>query len=176
MSSESIPVWARTMGQHGEEEQWDTGVVRYPGSESTGPPPPDTRNDQRPSRMMLLIGLAMVLTALVIGAGLFFTFTGQDSGVAACQAIAEGKAADGSAVTAGATMSEAEYRKVRAVFADSVHPGIRDNGTKVIDLAWQIQQNPDAALLVASDLTRAYTGLAGACAEQGYVIPALGAR
>lgn len=164
----------------------DTGVIRMPPEdrpwESPGTPPWITatgghrRKDQRPSRLVLWIGLSLVLALVVIVAILVLTFTGQDSGVAACQAIAGGKAADGSATTAGATMTEAEYRRVRGVFEDSAYPEIRDNGTKVIDLAWQLQQSPDSALLVASDLTRAYTGLAGACAEHGHVIPALGAR
>jgi hypothetical protein len=145
----------------------DTGVIRMPGDrpwESPGPPPwvgpvAHRRNDQAPSRL-----------------GLFAVFSEQDSGVAACRAIAEGKAADGSKATAGAKMTKIDYQEVRKIFADSGVPEIRDNGTRFIDLSWQLQQSPDTELLISSDMTRAYTGLAGACAAHGYVIPALGAQ
>jgi hypothetical protein len=159
----------------------DTGVIRMPGDrpwESPGPPPwvgpvAHRRNDQAPSRLVLYIGASMVVAAVVILVGLFAVFSEQDSGVAACRAIAEGKAADGSKATAGAKMTKIDYQEVRKIFADSGVPEIRDNGTRFIDLSWQ---SPDTELLISSDMTRAYTGLAGACAAHGYVIPALGAQ
>jgi hypothetical protein len=163
----------------------DTGVIRMPEDrpwESPGPPPWITtarrhrRNDQRPSRLVLWIGVALLLTLAVVVAGLVVAFTDEDSGVAACRAIAEGNAADGGQTTPGAKMTEQEYQDTRKVFARSSDQDIRASGTTLVDLAWQLQQSPDSALLLASDMTRAYTGLAGACAAHGYTIPPLGAE
>lgn len=168
----------------------DTGVVRMPEGwpwESPGPPPNQPegwittsrehrRNYQAPSKLVIWIGVSMLLALIIVVAGVVVAFTSEDSGVAACRAVAEGKAADGGEKTAGAKMTEQEYRHARELFADSSDQDIRAHGTTLMDLAWQLQQSPDSALLLVSDMTRAYTGLAGACAAHGYTIPPLGAE
>lgn len=189
MSSDYTPRWAEAVRRHGEPDQWDTGVVRYPDEQpfrSPGPPPQQDpehwittagshrRSDQRPSRLVLWIGLALAVAVMAGAAFLVWMMRGQDSGVAACEAIASGKAADGSASTPGEKMTEREYQQVRGIFARSSDQDIRAHGTKLIDLAWQLQGSPDSALLVAGPMTEAYTGLAGACAARGHTIPPLG--
>jgi len=102
---------------------------------------------------------------------------GMDSGVAACKAINEGGAVTGA--TGGEELTVDQYREVRQVFADSRYPAIRDNGVKLIDTAWQVQNIPAGeemgALVFIGALTGSYAGLSGGCAEQGYAIPPLNA-
>jgi len=99
---------------------------------------------------------------------------GKDSGVAACETIANGGGVAGSG---DPTWSQADYRAARQVFADSRYPAIRDNGVQLMDLAWQMQglkADDMGLLLYVTPMTNAYAGLAGGCAEVGYIIPALG--
>lgn len=105
---------------------------------------------------------------------------GKDTGVAACQVIADGKSTQGKLATRGSKMTEIEYRQARSVFEDSRYPKIRDNGTSLLDYAWQLQVmtasggDPVAAVPLVQPLAQAYTGLAGGCADHGYTIPVLG--
>lgn len=176
MRQDGTPPWARMMQAHGGADEVDTGVIRTPEMlpwQSPGPPP-GTRNDQRPSGLAVWIGVSLVVALLALVAGLVVAFTSEDSGVAACRAIAEGKDVDGGETTPGAKMTEQEYQDGRRLFADSSDKAIKASGTTLMDLAWQLQQSPDSALLLTGDITRAYTGLAGACAAHGYTIPPLG--
>lgn len=176
MRQDETPYWARTMQDHGEVE--DTGVIRTPEVVPwlNPGPPPNARSDQRPSGLVIYIGAGVVLAMVALVIGLVVAFTSEDSGVAACRAIAEGKAADGGQSKVAGDMTEQEYQRGRKLFADSSDKDIRAHGTTLFDLAWQLQQSPDSALLLLGDMTRAYTGLAGACASHGYTIPALGTQ
>jgi hypothetical protein len=142
---------------------------------------------ERPSRMLvyLLVALMILVALLAIGftlqrqnvlpAGV--PILGKDSGVAACQQIANGATPTG--MDANAEFTAADYRKARQVFADSRYPAIRDNGTRLLDLAWQIggaaKSSDDlaGALMFMNELSQAYTGLAGGCADHGITIPAM---
>jgi hypothetical protein len=178
-------------------DPWEDGRIFPPDSGSDRPgamerpwtspgPPPNHRNSQRSSGLVVWIAVAVVGAVAMIVAGLVLLgrsgavpagvpVVGQDSGVAACEAIASGKAADGGPTEApGEKMTQAEYQQVRKVFADSSDPEIREHGTKLVDLSWQTQQSPESMLLVVSQFTDAYTGLAGACASHGHAIPPLG--
>jgi hypothetical protein len=93
--------------------------------------------------------------------------------VAACEAIAKGQPP----VHTSGIMTEADYRKAREVFADSRYPSIRDNGVRLMDLAWQAQgmgKNNLGVLALMGGISDAYSGLAGGCAAEGYTIPSLG--
>ena len=178
-----LPVWADLAAQHG----WsNTGrhEDRGDGRPWTSPePPPWASQAGSNSRWPLRITLGLMVALVVFLAGLFVQrmnwlpvgvpLIGKDSGVAACEAIHNGRAP----VEAKGIMSEADYRKARAVFADSRYPAIRDNGTKLMDLAWQAQgmgSNNLGVLAVIGGIGDAYSGLAGGCASVGYTIPSLG--
>ena len=147
-------------------------------------PPEDPQRDRRRLDVvvlclgLMLLALAgatfLVQRANVLPAGV--PIVGMDSGVAACRAIAEGE----KPVPSGAAMTQQDYRALRAVFADSRYPDIRDNGTKIVDIAWQVaaldkQGDTEmiSALAYANSLTSAYAGLTGGCAEHGYTLAPL---
>jgi hypothetical protein len=167
------------MGGSGElrTETFQEGTPDRPWI-SPGPPPGGHYRKPRASRRGPLIVVAVVLALVTVGVASHTVrvMMGQDSGVGACQAISEGRQATGEPATSGAAMTQEEYRRTREVFADSRVPGIRDNGTMLMDLAWQVQSMGDdgGALLLAGRMAQAYSELAGACAEQGYAIPPLG--
>lgn len=108
---------------------------------------------------------------------------GMDSGVAMCKAIAENpnrKVAGGE--QAGRSDPE-QIRKVRGMFADSRYEDIRISGVALMDLAVQMNSVPQdggegfgAALVLAGPIMSATAGLAGGCAEHGYMIPTVGAK
>jgi hypothetical protein len=128
-----------------------------------------------PSRRRLLVMTTAVLAVLVVlggGAFVYRTFIREDSGVAVCKDIRDGQV-NPQPDADNAEMTQAEYRRIRAMFADSRHDDIRDHGTRLIDLVWQIQQLPKddemAALGFIGPLTTHVAGLQSACAEQGIV-------
>jgi hypothetical protein len=177
---------ARTGDEQYAERQW----------ESPGPPPWAGRWDssdggrlRRWSPFLIVLGL-MLIVAGVFGAVAQRTnalpqwvpLIGKDTGVAACEAIANQGSLTGAATGKGSksSLTTVEYREMRAVFEDSRYPEIRDNGTRLMDYAWQLQgmtrdaDNAIAGLALVQPMTEAYTGLAGGCADHGYTIPALG--
>lgn len=177
-----LPIWADLAAQHG----WRTArhEDRGDGRPWTSPePPPWASQAGSRSPWPLRITLAAMVAVVAILAGLLVQrmnwlpvgvpLIGKDTGVAACEAIHNGQAP----VKAKGIMSEADYRKARAVFADSRYPDIRNNGTRLMDLAWQAQgmgTNNLGVLAVIGAIGDAYSGLAGGCASVGYTIPSLG--
>lgn len=69
-------------------------------------------------------------------------------------------------------LTEKRYRDLRDKFQGSHDAAIRDNGTKLVDLAWQIGQDESKALVYMGPLMTAVTGLQTACANQGVTLPA----
>lgn len=143
------------------------------------PPPPGfypATPAPRPRRRLPLV-LAGAATLLVLGAGGWFgydRFIKEDPGVAACKSLAAGdKTFDGKQAD-DKQMTEAEYRKLRAVFEQSRHDDIRDHGTKLMDVAWQVSKlGPEPgmeALAYVGPLTEHMTGLQSACADQGVIV------
>ena len=142
---------------------------------------------RRPRNWTTLLILGALIVAFLVAAGTIVRHQnvlpasvpviGMDSGVAACKAISEGAQPTGA--NTGAQVSEDQYRKLRAIFADSRYPDIRDNGVELIDVAWQIQSIPQgeemSALIYIGTFTSSYAGLSGGCAARGYTIPALSA-
>jgi hypothetical protein len=131
----------------------------------------------QPPRRSLLPWLALAVALLVVaGAGGWFLYDRvirTDSGVAACEALRDGdKAVDGD--DGDKTMTEAEYRELRGVFEDSRYEDIRDHGTKLIDLVWQLSKLGEEpgmeALAFMGPLTEHVTGLQSACADQGVIV------
>ncbi|AEB42647.1 hypothetical protein VAB18032_07635 [Micromonospora maris AB-18-032] len=116
---------------------------------------------------MLLIG--------VVGYAVWDRYVREDSGVAACKAMSEGRQPDGSE-DAGedAKLTEAQYREARKVFEDSRHEKIREHGTALMDIVWQVDQMNDdealGALAFMGPLGTHMTGLQTACADQGVIL------
>jgi hypothetical protein len=131
-----------------------------------------------PSRKPLIVAAAAALAVLLLavgGYGLYDRFIREDTGVAACKAMREGKKADGSAKGSGDDkLTEAEYRQARRVFEDSRHDDIREHGTALMDLAWQMSQIPNGqemgALAFMGPMTTHMSGLQTACANQGVIV------
>lgn len=139
------------------------------------------------------IAVTGVLAAGVIAAGAviqsagivpyWVPFVGEDSGVAACRAMAEATAQDGASpiqiagLPEGATSAE-KIRAARGLFADSSDEAIREYGVQLMDITSQAASFKDgdgselgAALALMGPLTTSYAGLAGACGEYGHVLP-----
>jgi hypothetical protein len=144
---------------------------------------PEKRVDALFIKVWILVAVVFVailgITARATGVLPYWVpLVGQDSGVAACEAIA---ASGGAKVDGGAGRNATDVEKIRAVralFADSRHEDIGVNGVALMDLSVQImaaEQAPDlSALALMGPFTTAYAGLAGGCAERGFIIPPMG--
>ncbi|WP_148272183.1 hypothetical protein [Micromonospora maris] len=141
----------------------------------TGPAPTGGTKD---SRVRLIAAGAAVLSVLLIGVvgyAVWDRYVREDSGVAACKAMSEGRQPDGSE-DAGedAKLTEAQYREARKVFEDSRHEKIREHGTALMDIVWQVDQMNDdealGALAFMGPLGTHMTGLQTACADQGVIL------
>ncbi len=122
--------------------------------------------------------IALVAALVFAGSGVYFLYDRnmilKDSGFAACEAMAKGEKVAGNS---GGKLSEADYKKARGVFADSRYDDIRDHGTKLIDVVWQMQQattgKPEdgfAALAYLQPLSTHMAGLTSACADLGFTV------
>ncbi|GIE95561.1 hypothetical protein Ari01nite_30260 [Paractinoplanes rishiriensis] len=81
------------------------------------------------------------------GGAIAYGRLGQDSGVAACAAIRDSRFSQSSGSAEDMTVEQ--HRQVRELFADSGNDEIREHGTKLVDLIWQVQQMGDDAGLGA---------------------------
>ncbi|RLP93195.1 hypothetical protein [Micromonospora sp. CV4] len=146
-------------------------ALGYPGQQPPAPPPAAS------SKPLLFAvgGFLAVLALLAGGYAVYDGFIKEDSGVAACKAMRDGKEIDGTARGSGDDKpTEAEYRKVREQFEDSRHEKIREHGTALIDIAWQVSNLPEeqemGALAFMGPLTTHMSGLQTACADQGVIV------
>jgi hypothetical protein len=162
----------------GRKYEWNGGT-RYVSE-------PDPEPAGRNTRTVLILAAVGALLAFVLAGVLVqranllpasVPLIGMDSGVATCQAIAAGSSPVAGS-PGGQPMTESSYRELRAVFADSRYPAIRDNGVQIVDISWQVQALSEdemfGALAYVGSITSAYAGLSGGCAEHGYTIPSLG--
>lgn len=126
----------------------------------------------------------------------------EDSGVAACKSLAaqsltgqsraapstdapsadgqstDGQSTDGqemsdSADSADQRLTRDEYVRMRKVFADSRYADLREHGTKLMDVLWQVTQlgaDNEAAMAYVQPLTEHVSGLQSACADHGVII------
>ncbi|GGM58107.1 hypothetical protein GCM10011608_48830 [Micromonospora sonchi] len=154
----------------------------WTGADGQPLPPPPTSSaasgGAKDNRVRLIAAGAAVLAVLVIGVvgyTVWDTFVREDSGVAACKAMSEGRQPDGSD-DAGedAKLTEAQYREARKVFEDSRHEKIREHGTALMDIVWQVDQLDDeealGALAFMGPLGTHMSGLQTACADQGVIV------
>jgi len=142
----------------------------------SGPQPPAAPQAAR-VRMWPYVAAAVV-AVLFAGGGLWMFYDRvirTDSGIAACEAMASNsQIVDGAKVSGDEQLTEAQYRKLRNVFEDSRYDDIRDHGTKLIDVVWQVSnlgKDPGLeALPYVGQLTEHMSGLQSACADQGIII------
>lgn len=135
---------------------------------------PPSAKDRKP----LIVAATAFVAVLFLAFGGYAVYDGfikEDSGVAACKAMRDGKQADGSPKESDDDkMTEAEYREARGVFEDSRHEDIRKHGTALMDLAWQISQLPEGqemgAIAFIGPMGTHVSGLQTACADQGVIV------
>ncbi|WP_436529295.1 hypothetical protein [Actinoplanes sp. HUAS TT8] len=133
---------------------------------------------QAPPRRPLwpwLAAVAALSLALVAGGGwiLYDRVLREDSGVAACKSLAAGEKT-GPASSGDDTLTRDEYLRMRKIFADSHYADLREHGTKLMDILWQVSQigtdNEAAAMAYLQPLTEHVSGLQSACADHGVII------
>ncbi|MEU8209619.1 hypothetical protein AB0B85_10515 [Micromonospora sp. NPDC049044] len=144
-----------------------------PGSAQPGhlPAPPAGSSTRKPLLLAAVAFVALLMFAAT-GVTVYEAFIKEDSGLAACRALAGGKDPDGTVNRSGdMKLTEAEYRQTRKLFEDSRYEDIRKHGTALMDIAWQISQLPKGQELGAfaflASAETATTGLESACADQG---------
>jgi hypothetical protein len=137
-------------------------------------PPAQIPPSRKPRWPWLVLAVAVLF---LVSAGWFAynRVIKKDSGIAACEAMAGNKQiVDGAKVGADEKLTEAQYRQVRKVFEDSRYDDIKDHGTKLIDVVWQVSQLGDTpgmeVLAFVGPLTTEVSGLQSACADQGIII------
>lgn len=148
------------------------------------PPPPDQAATQAPKRRRAGLIIAAVVGALLIiaggGVGAFAlrgTTPFKDSGVAMCEQMRDAQVKDVQAMINGSKWNIDTYHTIRQQFVDSRYADLRDAGTKLIDLAWQIFGSTNstdsigAALVAGGQIMQDYSSLTGACANHGVDIP-----
>jgi len=115
--------------------------------------PPTTRNLSTRTRRFA-IGAAAVMPALLIGVlGGTHSAAPQDSGLVAC-----------SYPLSTQDVSAADYQKIRAEFAGSRWPDLRNAGTAYVDLATQLLKAPSSD---GYETVWFYQRLSAACAKHG---------
>ncbi|MCF0094389.1 hypothetical protein [Micromonospora sp. MH99] len=154
-------------------QQWPGQPYAGPGPDA--PPPPPVKSSRTP----LIVAAAAFLVVLVLSLGgyaVYDRFIREDPGIAACKAMAEDKQIDGSPKDSDAgddKLTEAEYREARKIFEDSRYDKIREHGTALMDLLWQVQQLPEdngGALAFVGPMGTHVSGLQTACADEGYIV------
>ncbi|MFJ8691245.1 hypothetical protein [Micromonospora wenchangensis] len=166
------------------QQQWvslDGHQHDYPDAgTTTGWAPVSAGKTGNPILLAATVALAVFVVLGFGGYAVYDQFIREDSGVAACKAMAAGKKMDGSPKTTGGDttvdkkMTEAEYRKARAIFEDSRYEKLREHGTAIVDVAWQMQGLDDdsgmAGLAFMGPLGTHLSGLQSACADQGVIV------
>ncbi|WP_327643682.1 hypothetical protein [Micromonospora zamorensis] len=156
-------------------QQWPNPPVDTHGHPGQVAPPPPVKSSRTP----LIVAGAAFITVLVLGVGgwaVYDRFIKEDPGIAACKAMAADKNIDGSPKTSGEDdkLTEAEYREARKIFEDSRYEKIREHGTALMDIAWQVDQMPDGenggALALLGPMGTHVSGLQTACADEGYIV------
>lgn len=119
--------------------------------------------------------VAVLSVVLFAGGGwlLYDRVIREDSGVAACKSIAA-EEKNGASEAADEQLTRDEYVQMRKVFADSRYADLREHGTKLMDILWQVSQlgadNEAVALTYLQPLTEHVSGLQSACADHGVII------
>ncbi|MGC4808484.1 hypothetical protein [Micromonospora sp. DT233] len=164
--------WANPGDQPPQQPWAAPGGQPYPAQPGGSTVPP------QPNRKAIIISAAAIVGVLAVGTLGFVVWDGylrKDSGVAACEAMRDGKSPDGRDKSPeNKLVTEAQYRQLRKVFEDSRHDKIREHGTGLVDIGWQIEQLPEgqssAALAFIGPMGTHLAGLQTACADQGVIV------
>ncbi|MGC4750472.1 hypothetical protein ACLQ28_33110 [Micromonospora sp. DT201] len=163
------PAYPPQQYQPGPDGQQDP-QFGYPGQQ----PPPASPAASSSRKPLLIAGLAFVAVLMLTAGGyaVYDRFIREDSGIAACKAMADGKQMDGSPKTSDDDkLTEAEYRDARKIFEDSRNTKIREHGTALIDILWQVQGMEDGgALALLGPMGTHVSGLQTACADEGFIV------
>jgi hypothetical protein len=121
-----------------------------------------------------LAAVTALSLALLAGGGwlLYDRVLREDSGVAACKSLAA-QEKNGSGGAADDKLTRDEYVRMRQVFADSRYADLREHGTKLMDVLWQVTKlgaDNEAALVYLQPLTEHVSGLQSACADHGVLV------
>ncbi|WP_319462878.1 hypothetical protein [Micromonospora sp. RTP1Z1] len=166
------------------EQPYQQGAPAYPPQQyqPAGPVQPPAHTPPAPAaspnRKQIIVAVAAAVAVLMLtaaGLAVYEGFIKEDSGVAACKAMRDGKKMDGSPKASGDDkLTEKEYRAARKVFEDSRYADIREHGTGLVDIAWQVQQLGDGqemgALAFIGPMGTHVSGLQTACANQGVIV------
>lgn len=162
-------------------------AYRIPDLSGTSQHPyPPTRHaapfTEPPKRRAVWPWAVALLAVLMLTGGGYFAWQqfGPDPGIQACEAMAEQRnpATGEKGKVSNTEWTEEQYLQMREVFTGSRHTDIREAGTKMVDLLWQIVQRVDedddaalgVALVYGGQVTSAMTDMAGACANHGIVV------
>jgi hypothetical protein len=136
--------------------------------------PQDEQSPGRVNRSIFFAGLCAAALVLLAGLGwvIYDGFLRKDPGIAACESIR-----DGQVITAGTdndrTLSEEEYQAARVQFERSDRARIREHGTQLMDVVWNLSKVPPGqemnALGYVGPLTNHAQGLQSACADEGII-------
>ncbi|MFE0589149.1 hypothetical protein [Micromonospora echinospora] len=114
-----------------------------------------------------------LLLAGVVGTAIYQAVK-EDSGITACKAMAAGSEGKETLGDGDDELSEAEYRELREQFADSDHEKIREHGTALVDIVWEVSRmkgdEAAGALAYIGPMSTHMTGLKTACANEGIQI------
>lgn len=136
------------------------------------------------SRKLLWPLIALAVALVFAGSGIAYAYNKgmifKDSGIKACEALRDGGTKFNGTAQNKDPMTEAQYKQLRQVFADSRYDDIRNHGTKLLDIVWQVSQLTDgtdadsgsgfAVLAYVGPLTTEMSGLQSACADQGIIV------
>ncbi|GLY20943.1 hypothetical protein [Micromonospora sp. NBRC 101691] len=163
---------------HGVVPQQAPGPAMPPGFVPTdGPFPPGgpAPGPLAAYRVPLVAAGAVValLLAGVVGTAIYQAVK-EDSGITACKAMAAGSEGKETLGDGDDELSEAEYRELREQFADSDHEKIREHGTALVDIVWEVSRmkgdEAAGALAYIGPMSTHMTGLKTACANEGVQI------
>lgn len=143
--------------------------MTYPAPQHLQPAP-----RRRPTALIVVIAVATLVVAAGTGVAAYLTFFQEDSGVAACRNMAESQANPAASDGSEVEITEEEYREVRSMFADSKHEQLREHGTALIDILWELSKIDDedgmATLAFLGPLSTHTMGLKTACANEGIFV------
>ncbi|XTZ18516.1 hypothetical protein ACQSSU_14665 [Micromonospora echinospora] len=168
----------QTGPDHGVVPQQAPGPAMPPGFVPTdGPFPPGgpAPGPLAPYRVPLVAAGAVLALLLAGVAGTaIYQAVKEDSGITACKAMASGGEGNKAFDDGDDELSEAEYRELREQFADSDHEKIREHGTALVDIVWEVSRmkgdEAAGALAYLGPMSTHMTGLKTACANEGIQI------
>ncbi len=150
--------------------------LHYPRQPYHSPQPIENPAPARGAPRWLWAALGATIVFALSGGWYFYEHVIRaDPGIAACQSMTSDQQIAGWQKSGvDRTLTQAQYRTMRKVFEDSHYDDIRDHGTKLIDIIWQVSRlskdNGTMALSYVVPLMEQLLGLQSACADQGIII------